>query len=67
MEEPRKRRTAYSSGRRELAGLVSLKGALRPDGNKTSRKVGKKHKRKLKLGYYDNSRTPLKPKFWKKA
>jgi hypothetical protein len=64
-EGARKRRTAYSSGRRELAGLPSIKGALHPEGRKTTRKWSKREKMRAQLGF-SVDRTPFKAKLWKR-
>lgn len=67
MEYGRKRRTAYRSGRREVAGLDSLLSLLKPDGKKTDRTVSKKISRKQKVGGGGVSRTPFSYKGWKRA
>ena len=66
MEYGRKRRTAYSSGRREFAVLDSFRAWVRPDGKKTSRKVSDKVSRKSSIGL-GIDRTPFKFKSWKRA
>lgn len=67
MEYGRKRRTAYRSGRREMAGLESLLKWVRPDGKKTDRTVSSRQSRKAKIGGSGVDRTPFKHKRWKRA